>query len=64
MEKELINKKMLLTVNDLHELLGIGKHAAYSLMRDSSFPSFKIGCNYYCSPELLKDWIKKQALKK
>lgn len=51
------NEKILLKVNDLQELLGIGKDKAYSLMRSKSFPSMKLGGNYYVSREALNKWI-------
>ncbi|MFQ9546256.1 MAG: helix-turn-helix domain-containing protein [Clostridium sp.] len=46
------------------ELLHVSKTTMYNdlLLRDD-FPSYKLGGRYYISLELLKDWIKNQALK-
>lgn len=51
------DEKILLKASDLQELLGIGKDKAYSLMRSRSFPSMKLGGNYFVSREALDKWV-------
>lgn len=55
---------LLLDTKELKTVLGIGTHAAYSLMKSDSFPSFVIGGKYYCSLYHLKEWINNQILSK
>ena len=50
-------EKLLLRVSDLQEMLGIGREKAYSLMRSKSFPSMKIGGNYFVSRSALDRWL-------
>jgi excisionase family DNA binding protein len=50
-------EKILLKVSDLQDLMGIGREKAYSLMRSKSFPSMKIGGNYFVSRSALDKWL-------
>lgn len=51
--------KKLLNVKELQETLGVGRDAAYALMRNNAFPSMRIGSRYMVEPQALDDWLKK-----
>ena len=55
---------LVIRPSEAMELLHVSKTTMYNdlLLRDD-FPSYKLGGRYYISLELLKDWIKNQALK-
>ena len=52
---------MLITVNELQQLLHIGRDKAYALMHSKAFPSIKLGGRYYVSKDELDSWLKKYA---
>lgn len=52
------------TVKDISTILGIGSNAAYSLMNNSKFPSYKIGNRFYIRIEDFNDWFSKVRNKK
>ena len=54
-------RKMMLTVKDLQRVLKIGRDKAYALMHSSSFPSIKIGGQYYVTEIALAQWLEKYA---
>lgn len=49
--------KLLLSPKELTKVLGVSLSTAYNLCKSKTFPSFKIGGNYYVSLENLKKWI-------
>lgn len=51
--------KRLLNVKELQETLGVGKDVAYALMRNSAFPSMRIGSRYMVDLQALDEWLKK-----
>lgn len=51
--------KKLLDVKALQETLGLGRDAAYALMRNSAFPSMRIGSRYLVESQALDEWLKK-----
>lgn len=65
LEKLESENALVIRPNQAMELLHVSKTTMYNnlLIRDD-FPSYKLGGRYYISLELLKDWIKNQALKK
>ena len=52
---------MLLKTKELQDVLKIGRDKAYSLMHAKSFPSIKIGGQYYVSEDELQKWLKQYA---
>ncbi len=52
---------MLLRTRELQDTLKIGRDKAYSLMHSKSFPSIKIGGQYYVSEDELQKWLKQYA---
>jgi len=65
LEKLEQENSLVIRPSEAMELLHVSKTTMYNdlLLRDD-FPSYKLGGRYYISLELLKDWIKNQALKK
>lgn len=48
-----------LTVNDICDILRIGKTQAYALMHNDTFPSYRIGNKMFITEEALDDWLRK-----
>lgn len=47
----------VLTVKDVCGILKIGRDATYSLMKSSSFPSYRLNNKLYVTEENLNKWI-------
>lgn len=58
-EEKLMFDQMVYTTKDLQTVLNIGRETAYSLMRNPSFPSIRIGARYIVEKEALKAWLKR-----
>lgn len=50
---------IMLNVNDLTKILGIGRDTAYALMRNKTFPSMRIGARYMVDRKALNEWVEK-----
>lgn len=59
LERRIEMKKIVLDVKELQETLGVGRDIAYALMRNSAFPSIRIGSRYMVESQALEDWLKK-----
>ena len=53
-----------LSTKDISLLLGIGTNSAYLLMRNPSFPSYRIGKKLYVARKDFLCWYEKMAGKK
>lgn len=53
--------KLVLTVDELREVLQIGRSQAYKLVKEPGFPSFYIGNKVFVNKELLQEWLNKQC---
>lgn len=53
----------LLTVQEVAKLLGIGKNAAYDIVKQPDFPAIKIGSRIKTTEEWVYKWIQQEALK-
>ena len=53
--------KVAYSVQEAAIALGININYMYELVRQSGFPSFKIGNKFYVSVKGLEDWVLKQA---
>lgn len=51
------NEKMILTIEDLMRLLGIGRNKAYALMHSSGFPCMRVGRTYFITKKNLLKWL-------
>jgi excisionase family DNA binding protein len=54
---------MILTVNEVMEILRIGKRVAYELMERKDFPMVRIGRLKRVNRDAFFDWIQKEGLK-
>jgi len=50
-------EKMVFDVNDIQELLGIGRDAAYQLCRSGSFRVLKVGSSLKIPKESFLRWL-------
>lgn len=57
--ENIVQEQIVLDVKGLQQALGIGKDAAYSLMKSNGFPSIKIGSHYVVGKEALVRWLKR-----
>lgn len=58
-----MNKKTV-TVEQMAEMLGIGRVKSYQLAHDPSFyPAFRIGRRIYINLDRLSDWMREQGEK-
>ena len=53
--------RTVLRVPDLMEYLGIGRDAAYALMRSKTFPSIRLGKTYIVTITELERWLERNA---
>lgn len=51
------NLPKLLKPKEVGEYLQIGSHTLYALMRQKSFPSFKLGSRFYVREDKLIEWM-------
>lgn len=53
----------LLTPRQIADYLHIGNDKLYSLMKQKSFPSFKLGSRYYVRKDRFEEWMDNQTKK-
>lgn len=53
--------KVAYSVKEASAALGVNINTMYELVRQSEFPSFKIGNKFLVSVRGLEDWVSKQA---
>ena len=54
-------EKIAISVEEMGELLGIGRSGAYQLARSEGFPAFKLGKRVIVYADGLKEWVAKQT---
>ena len=54
-------KALAYKVNELSEILGIGRNAAYELCRRPDFPSIRIGNRIVVPVDALNKWLEDQV---
>ncbi len=52
--------KILLSVDEMAELLSIGRSKAYALVQDGTLPSLRIGRSVRIPLSALEDWVEQQ----
>ena len=57
--KVTICEKKTYTVQEIMQILGIGKNAAYQLVAEQQFKSVRIGNSLRISKESFDDWLNK-----
>ena len=55
-------KKVLLSVNEVSELLGLSRPTVYTLLHRSDFPSLQIGRRVMVNAKLLQKWVDEQVM--
>ena len=63
MEYALDTLPTLMSVSEFRDYLGIENHKAYAIVKERSFPSFKIGRKYYVNKGELPERIEKQSMR-
>jgi len=65
-KQEKLNNEVpaMLNVQQLQDLLAIGRDTAYNLVRRKDFPSIKLGKEYRVFADQLPDWLYRQQKNK
>lgn len=53
-------EKRIYTVDEIQDILGIGRNSAYSLVKSGVFHSVRIGGNIRISKKSFDDWLDKE----
>ena len=53
-------EKRIYTVDEIQDILGIGRNSAYNLVKSGVFHSVRIGGNIRISKQSFDDWLDKQ----
>ena len=53
-------EKRIYTVDEIQDILGIGRNSAYNLVKSSVFHSVRIGGNIRISKKSFDEWLDKQ----
>jgi excisionase family DNA binding protein len=59
-QSELMPKRILLTVKDLAEMMGVCKDLIYAESRKGNIPTIRIGNRYLFHPEAIEQWLRGQ----
>ena len=54
------HEKRIYTVDEIQDILGIGRNSAYNLVKSGVFHSVRIGGNIRISKKSFDDWLDKQ----
>lgn len=54
-------QKLLYSVSDLQQVLGIGRSLAYMLLARDDFPKIVINGRYFIPVDALRRWIEKES---
>ena len=58
---ENLNGKLCITVEEMGELLGIGRSKAYEVARRADFPAIRLGRKLLISVKGLEEWVARQS---
>lgn len=58
-----MSEKLVLSVEEMSQTLGISRHVAYQLTRSEGFPVIKVGRRTLISKEALRKWLEVQTQK-
>ena len=56
-----MNGKLCITVEEMGELLGIGRTKAYEVARRADFPAIRLGRKLLVSVKGLEEWVARQT---
>lgn len=51
------NEQLLYTIDELQEVLGVGRNLAYRLARKRGFPKIVINGRFYFPADKVKKWV-------
>ena len=55
-------EKIVVTPKEAMTILGVGRNTMYEvLLKDKTFPAFKIGTKFFINKDKLKEWADKQC---
>ena len=54
-------EKLILSVEDLQQVLGIGRHTAYDLVNRADFPTIRLGRKILVPRDALMRWLDRQT---
>lgn len=54
-------EKLTYTVDEMAQVLSIGRNQAYNLCHEQGFPSIRIGKRFVIPVESLREWLKQQG---
>jgi len=54
-------EKRIYTVDEIQDILGIGRNSAYNLVKSGAFHSVRIGGNIRISKKSFDEWLDRQA---
>ena len=57
------DQKLSYTPKEAAKVLGIGNNAIYTLLKDETFPGFRINDKWFISKKGLEEWVEKQIKK-
>lgn len=53
-----VNEKLVITPQEAMKLLGVGRNTMYEvILKDKTFPAFKIGRKIYVNKQGMQNWI-------
>lgn len=56
-----MNKKLLITIDEARNMLGVGRSKIYELAHSAGFPAISIGRRIYINAQKLNEWVEKQS---
>lgn len=57
------DNKIVYTIKEVQEILGLGKNNVYKLLKLPTFPVIKIGKRYLIPKKELEEWVSKSVRK-
>lgn len=56
-------QKLSYTPKEAAKVLGVGNNTIYTLLKDDTFPGFRINDKWFISKKGLEEWVEKQSKK-
>lgn len=57
----MVKERMVLEIDDLCDVLGIGKNTAYQLLNDQEIDAFKVGTVWKIPKKSIEDYIERKC---
>lgn len=52
------HERVMIGVNEIMQMMGIGRNRAYEIIKQKEFPSIKVGRRYLVHKEVFEKWLK------